>query len=429
MSAQQFHNPYFNPTVQVEDISTMWKSNSQPKLIDSTIQTITVSSLSSDQYPNGSVDISVNCNQSAGLHGQAYLKLMVDVTIAGVGTCDLQFAGGSYLGTSIISSYRTNINGVALDTINNFPQVASDLISHMTSNDWVCSDGYQLLNAMGKRTGISAGTQTYCLVIPLFGALAQPILPLAFINGVLGINLQLNTVAGAFYVSNQAGGTPTVTNFRVYGVQYIADKITPSPLYYEDAMKSLANGSKFLMPFVGIQSNSQATNANSNNVSYGVSLSSMRGVIMSQVLTADLTSATNAKWSVPNGLSRFQVFADGRLLSAVNYNMSNAKAICFIESNKALSRFLSAECTDVCTRPAADGLINNANEDLYVTENWFVAQSALRSYDSALNWCGTPTGNLNVQFDVTASGYTVFIHVLSDRMLAIDGNGNVSVSS
>lgn len=427
MSSQQFHNPYSNPTILVEDIDPFWKSESAPKLLASTIQTVAVSSLSSDQYPSGSVDLSIQCGRSQGLHSQAYIKLNVDVTVAGAGTCDLQFGGGSFLGTSLVSSYRTNINGVALDTISNFPQVASDLINHMTSNDWVLSDGYQLFNACGKRVGVSAGTQTYCLVIPLFGALAQPVIPLALMNGTLNINLQLNTIAGAFYVSNQAGGTPTVTNFRVYGVQYIADKIMPDPAYFDSVMAEMATGNKFIMPFVNIQSNSQAISTGTSNISYGVSLSSLRGVLMSQVATADLTSATAAKFSVPNSLSRFQILSDGRLMSSVNYNMATSKAVCFLESNKALSRFLSSDTSDVCTRVGADGIIGSNAEDLYLSENWFVAQNCMRSYNSALSWAGTQCGNLNVQFDTAGGNYTVFIHILSDRQLLIDGNGNVEV--
>jgi len=415
---QQFHQPYVLPSFK-DAVPESWRSNSAPKPPASSLQTVVVSSLSSNQNAGGHTDVSLPLGPSSGIMSQAYLKFTVTITTSGA-TDTVRFKGAQHSALALINRYTTSINGIALDTIANFDQTAGDLVNHCTSNDWIKNDSAVLMGSNVTFTAVASTiTETFC--IPLFGFLSGCI-PSYLLNGQLNIGLDWNPVARAFFT---AGG---VTGYVVSGVQLIYDRISPSQEFIDMVKSELRSGQKFVIPYVNIQ-NVKVTAQNTNNLSVGVNYSSLRSVLMSQVATADFTTIANEGLSKNYSLSQFQVSCDGRLLSAVTYNTVDNPALCFLEAQKACGRAFDTSISDPCAYLTAVNTASTVQVRSYLTNNFFAGCSGLR-VNEQLAFAGTPVSVLSLNWTVNVAGENAHdsnITMLADMQALVDDQGNVTI--
>jgi len=287
---------------------------------------------------------------------------------------------------------------------------------HGCSNDWLSRDATVLMNA-GTATAAGAAltdTQVFCL--PLIGLLgSQQAFPLWCINGVLSININWATIAKAYALSAEAGpqtNPPTALAFTELALVY--DRIAVESDFIAKMRSDMAaSGAKFVYNFTNYQSlTSQSTNGQ-NTINTGLNVSSLKNVMMSSVLTADLTSTAVASngYSLVNGLSLFSVTLDGRSINSSILDAVNQPSVVFAELQKAFSRTFDASVTDISTKAT------------YPTQSFLVAVSANRCTDG-LSFTGSPCSVVGIQLAQTAATFTNFITYVSDFSLLIDQNGS-----
>lgn len=421
-SLQQFHQPYVLPSFR-DAVPESWRSNNAPKPPASSLQTVVVSSLSSSQNAGGHTDISVPLGPSAGIMSQAYIKLTVKTTATNGDTA--RFKGSQSSALALINRYTTSVNGISLDTIANFDQSAGDLLNHCTSNDWLKNDSAVIMgsNVVFTATatgGISGGagfSETFC--IPLFGFLSGTI-PSYLMNGQLNIGLDYNPIARSFQLLT---GT-AITAIEISSVQLVYDRVSPSQEFVDMVKADLRQGNKFVIPYVNIQNVNLVSNNGSNNLSVGCNYSSLRSVLLSQVVSADYATAANAGLSINAGLYQFQVSVDGRLLSAVSYDTVNSPSLCFLEAQKACGRAFDSSISDPCaylTSNAATSVVSRT----YLSNNFFAACSGMR-VNEQLAFAGTPVSVLSVNWSTT-SAPTANFTLLADFQALLDDQGNVVI--
>lgn len=380
-----------------------WKSNKSAKPVSCSIQTVNIPSLTGNASASGTSVIQIPCGSSAGYITNPYIRLTVNPT-GGAGG-NQTFKGASKCATALINRLSTFVNSVQVDNIQNADRVYDDLFSHSTSNDWISRDATVLLGASQNITN----AQTFTYVVPLLGLLgSQQAFPAFLVNGVLQVSIDFNTAARAF--------VGDVTGFTISSVQFVYDKVMPDSSFLDKVRADMMmGGSKYVYSYTNYQSTTIATQAGQQSINYGLNVSSLRGLIASQVLSADLSTVANSGLSVNNGLSQFQVTLDGRLQNNLVLDSVNAPAVCFAEMNKALGRIFDASITDITSS------VTN-----YVGTSFLVGVSAQRC-NEALAFSGSPVSVVGIQPTVTAGSYTMFITFISDMQLVISPSGDVDL--
>lgn len=111
-------------------------------------------------------------------------------------------------------------------------------------------------------------------------------------NGVLQININWNSIAGAYALSSEAGpqtNPPTALVFSELCLVY--DKISVEQEFVAKMRADMAaNGSKFVYNFTNYQTMTAPSVNGQSTLNVGLNVSSLRAVVMTSVLTADNTS-------------------------------------------------------------------------------------------------------------------------------------------
>lgn len=393
-----------------DSVPQAFMSNKSAKPIPCSVQTVNIPALTASASASGTSIIQLPCGSSAGIMMNPYLRL--DITPSGGdGTSVWKWKGVSKCATSLVNRLSSYINSVQVDNIQNADRVYDDLFAHSTSADWLAHDAQVLMGANVSTTGM--GLQT--VIIPLIGALGtQQGVPLFALNGTLQIQLDYNTVARAFY---KISGT-SITGFTVSNVQLVYDKVSVEQAFVDKVKSDMAQGHKYVLGYTNFQSTSVATLNGVSYFNYGLNVSSLRALVGSQLLTADLSSADNQGLSDANGLSQFQVSLDGRLINSNTLNASANPALVFAELNKCFSRLFDASITDITT--------GAAGVSPYATASFAVGVSCSRC-NEALAFSGSPVSVVGLNFSTGAAGYTMFLTFISDFQMLIDASGAIEL--
>jgi hypothetical protein len=384
-------------------------SNKSAKPIPCSLQTVNIPALTSNANASGTSIIQLPCGSSAGIMLNPYVRF--DVLNAGGGAdADYTYKGATKSATSLINRLSTYINSVQVDNIQNADQVYDQLFGHSTSSEWLDHDA-QILMYSGVASGaVAQATRT--VVMPLIGALGtQQGVPLFALNGTLQVQLDYNSVARAIYQS--AGATP-ISGFTISNVQLVYDKISVEQAFVDKVKSDMAQGRKYVLGYTNFQSTTVQSAAGTAFFNYGVNVSSLRALVGSQVLTADLSAIGNTGFSLANGLSQFQVSLDGRLINSLTLNAATSPALVFAELNKCFSRLFDASITDI------------SNAATYSTQSFAVGVSAQRC-NEALAFAGSPVSVVGVNFTTTANTYTMFLTFISDYQVLIDASGAIEI--
>lgn len=397
-----------------DSVPQAFMSNKSAKPIPCSLQTVNVPALTASANASGTSIIQLPCGSSAGIMLSPYIRL--DVTPAGGdGATTYRWKGVTGSASSILNRLSTYINSVQVDNVQNCDVVMDTLFAHSTSADWLAHDAQVLMGSGGISAAGDLAAKT--IILPLIGALGtQQGIPLFALNGTLQVQLDYNSVARAFYQVNVGGAA--LTGFQVSNVQLVYDKVSVEQAFVEKVKNDLAMGNKFVLGYTNFQSTTVQSAAGTAFFNYGINVSSLRALVGSQVLTANLSALTGQGLSLSNGLSQFQVSLDGRLLNSNTLNAVANPALCFAELNKCFSRLFDASITDITTGDAGASPYSNAS--------FAVGVSAQRC-NEALAFAGSPVSIVGVNFTTAAATYTMFLTFISDYQLLISAAGDCEI--
>ena len=404
-------------------IPEQFKSDSAPKPFNSSVQTVNIPSLSSSQGPNGTTILQIPAGSNAGFMMNPYIRFTVQTTQTGAAGATYFWKGAVGAATSLINRISSYVNSVQVDNIQNADQVYDTLFAHSTSADFIAHDLTVLAGAGNAvvATGTSS-TNTFC--IPLIGLLGSlNALPLLLVNGTLQLQIDWNSVNRALY----AGTTdPVVSTFSISNVQMVYDRVQPEQLFVDSVKQSMAQGHKFVYSYTNYQNTVLAITSGSQTLNYGLNVSSLRGIIANQVLTADLSAGANANKGYSNGNSQtlFQVSLDGRLINNNPLDMVNYPAIVFSEMSKSQSRVFDASVTDYCGNCVVNGAVATVS---FTTQAFATGVSATRTTE-ALAFAGSPVSIVTIQQNNSgAATYSMFLTFIADYQLLVDHSGSVEI--
>jgi hypothetical protein len=388
-------------------------SNKSAKPIPCSVQTVNIPALTASANASGTSIIQLPCGSSAGIMLNPYIRL--DVAMIGTdATSQWKWKGVAKCATSLLNRLSSYINSVQVDNIQNADKVYDDLFAHSTSADWLSHDAQVLMNCdITTVEGASPSTQTF--ILPLIGALGtQQGIPLFALNGTLQVQLDYNTVARAVY---QASGTAP-SGFTVSNVQLVYDKVSVEQAFVDKVKSDMAQGHKYVLGYTNFQSTTVQSASGTAFFNYGLNVSSLRALVGSQMLTADLSTIGNQGLSLVNGLSQFQVSLDGRLINSNTLNASTSPALVFAELNKCFSRLFDASITDISTKAGASSAYSSAS--------FAVGVSAQRC-NEALAFSGSPVSVVGLNFTTSANTYTMFLTFISDYQMLISAEGSIEL--
>jgi hypothetical protein len=401
-----------------ESVPSSFMSNKAPRPINCTLQTVNVPTTSANASANGTSVIQVPLGQAAYICNP-YIRFKVVFT--GTAADTIKFKGAAGGASALIASMQTSINSTLIDNIQSFGVgVMEPILSHSTSRDWLVQDGSILMNTNRTVLTIAGGattvTDVYC--IPLIGLLgSQQAFPAWAINGILQLNINWNSIAGAI---TQTGTGITAMSFQE--LAFVYDRVSVEGDFIAKMRGEMAaSGAKYCYGFTNYQSLTAQSVNGSSTVNTGLNVSSLRGVVMTSVTTADLTDATANGFSIRNGLTNFSVTLDGRLVNSNILNALDSPAVAFVELQKVFSRCFDSSVTD------------NSTSANYATESFCAGVSATRVAEG-LAFQGSPVSVVGLQLtqgnDVTGTNYaatTNFIVYISDYQLLIGADGQVDL--
>lgn len=408
-AGQQFQ--YVLP-FQMDAVPSSFKSNLAPRPINCVLQSVFVPSTSGNAGLGTTSIIQVPLGQSAYM-ANPYLRFKVVYT--GVNTETFQFKGAAGAASALISSYQSSINSTLVDNIQNYGLgVMEPILSHSTSRDWIVQDGSVLMDTNKTLNTFGAGgtiTAVYC--IPLLGLLSgAQAFPLWAINGVMQLNFNwVSALAQALTTSNGA----SVTAIAISEVGLAYDRIAVEGDFIQKMRSDMASsGAKYCFGYTNYQSLSAPSVNGQNTINTGVNVSSLRGVIMTSVLTADLTTLNTNGYSAVTGMSNFQMTLDGRLINTSILDATVQPAVVFIELQKVFSRIFDSSVTD------------NSTKATYLTNSFCVGVSASRVAEG-LAFQGSPCSIVGITLTQNANTATNFIVYISDQQLLISADGQCDI--
>lgn len=392
----------------MDSIPEAFRSNRSAKPIPCVLQTVNIPALSANTTASGTSVIQIPCGASAGIMMNPYLSFKVNLT--GTDKDTIKFKGASLAASSVINRLSTYVNSVQVDNIQNADQVYDCLFSHSTSADWLAHDAKVLMLADSGLVVAGTTTGAKNVVLPLIGMLgSQQAFPLYLINGQLQVQLDYNTAARAAW-----GAAAAVTDYAISDVQLIYDRLQPEQAFIESVRGAMAAGQNFVYAYTNYQSVPKVSAANST-FNYGLNVSSLRGVIQTSVLTADLSDSKAQGKSASNTLTQFRVSLDGRLVNSNTLNSSTSPALCFAEAQKCLSRVFDASITDAASSPAT-----------YLSDSFFVGTSAQR-VNEGLAFAGSPVSVVSVESSAAGATFTDFLLFIADYQMLVDASGSVQL--
>jgi len=425
-----------------DSVPEAFKSNKTAKPISCSMQTVNVPSLSGPQTLGGSSIIQVPAGAGAGILMNPYVRFTLQMTGSSTtANASWSFKGAVQSATAAINRISTYVNSVQIDNQQNAWSLYDTVLAHSTSADWLNHDGTLMLGSgvvYYQPTGGANNSQSYTFAVPLLGLLgSQQALPMYLING--NIQLQLDWASNVFQVYTAGSADPVFTGINVTNVQLVYDKVMPEEAFVSKVRHDMMQGQKYVFGYTNFATTvlpmTFGTGSGTLNLNYGLNVSSLRGVVMSQYNSANLTSSGAAP-SISNCLNQFQVSLDGRLISSLALNSNTDPALVFAELQKSFGRIFDASITDLVqnSAPAASASNNaNASGGTFLT-NYFAAGASSQRVNEGLCFQGSPCSILNIQVGwngssgaITAVSTTNYIVLISDFQLLIDATGSVEI--
>ena len=342
------------------DIPPSFSSSGLPRPISSTVQIVSLASNSATQSANGQVSFSIPTGASAGYlkNNSMYLKCKVTLANAANLSANVVFALPSASASSIINRLTVSC-GKPLNQINNYHLLAEMLLTHTTSKNFYSDDSAILQyttctenggggNAReapflgGALPGAAVAEAVIPIICPLFNA--DKALPLFLLNSPISLQFDLNSVASAF-----RGTAVDVPNYSVSEATLVYEVVQPDFQFVQMVKAGMLPSGENpagnlyqlnLRDFMTLQTAS----AGSLNYQIGANLSSVNGILYTQVTNAPASTGNTVLTS--NGQTNCRVQLDGRVIN--NFNLASKPQI-FAEMNRAFGNMFDSNITSNCT--------------------------------------------------------------------------------
>jgi len=424
-----------------DSVPEAFRSNKAAKPIPCSLQTVNLPSLSGTQNLGGSAIIQVPCGASAGYMANPYLRFTIQLTGPQAGLKKdgtYQFKGATKAASACINRYATFVNSQMVDNFQNAWALYDMLLAHSTSQPWLANDGNLMLGAGNVYTLSALRTvdnlPALHVCVPLLGLLgSQSAMPLFLINGTLQIQVDFQSTIGSFVAvdgTNIADGA--ITNATFSEVQLVYDKISCEQAFVDSVRADMMKGNKFVFGYTNYQLTSLANAATANaTFNYGLNVSSLRAVVMTQYETDNLGSAKALTPSIANDISVWQVSLDGRQISNINHNVLQRPACSFAELQKCMGRLFDASISE--TSGDANGAVSvdatqqqTSAQNQYNASHFAIGSSAQR-INEGLAFSGTPCSVASIQYTQGATRVTSYLHFISDQQLLVTADGSVEL--
>lgn len=421
------------------DIPSSLLSDSQPRLVSSQVRQVQLPSQSGNQQAGGVLNFQISTGVGQGYmkRGSCYLRTKIRVTCgadssAAASTCLFDAAAAatvqSFGGPLAIASHVINrltllSGGSVIEQINNYHVVADILNAHASSKDYMTADAgmyenaFQNFNASTCDSVNAGGTEFVITVtIPLLSGLLQGAhhIPLFLLSGNLQLQLDLNPIASAFCGGVQTAG---FENNTLMYEQLSVDAVM------EATLKQSLMRAPFQIPFNSFVTLAAAIGA-AGTVSQpiGLNLSSVYGVLVAQV--AAPSTLENRKHMIKNGLSKINLFADGRLVNSYDIN---SDPLVYAEMNKVFN--LAFDANRSSTLGVNTELTAAANSAKRFQFNTYVHTAGVcmtRVSEEGVVMAGSPVNQALVELTVTgaATAYYIVPHQL---IFTVDIAGTAAV--
>lgn len=391
-----------------EAVPSSFKSNLAPRPLNCSLTTVVVPATSGSATFSGLSTIQVPLGGSAYMVNP-YLRFKLALT-GGTNAQSFKFKGAAKCASALISSYQTTLNSTIIDNVTSAGlSVYDNILAHGTSYDWLTRDATVLMGANQTFT-VADNVINEVFVLPLIGLLgSQQAFPAWACQGTLQININWATQASALVSAGLAG------NVAISEVSLVYDRVTvESDFISKMKADMMASNAKYVYNYTNYQSVTAPSVNGQNTINTGLNVSSLRGVVLSQVLTADLTTLANEGYSLRNGLSNFIVTLDGRIINNSQIDAVNAPAVAFAEVQKCFNKVFDASVTDI------------SDKATYLTQSFIAGVSASRCAEG-LSFQGSPVSVVGLQVTTSAAAFTQYITYISDYSLLIGSDSMVDL--
>lgn len=278
-------------------------------------------------------------------------------------------------------------------------------------------------------------TNTYIdCCIPLYSNLFsnEKAYPLCLLSQATNISLDLAVFGKAFFV------TQGYTEYTVSQAQICYDLLQVNADYLMALKGQMAQGMLYSIPFTSVMSSQFAKQGNSTTISWGLGLSSLKGVTYSGVVNP--TSSDNPKYLISDcsvgtqAGNNVRLFLDGMQQSAVVVD-SSASRYASQQQVFGLLTDVSRSClnggilpTGVIGVYAVVGTTNyNVNAHSY-DNHFFVGGQACHKVSESLAMTGSQCNQLSLIIETNNANATVlYCNAWHDRLMVIDANGSANI--
>jgi hypothetical protein len=254
--------------------------------------------------------------------------------------------------------------------------------------------------------------------------------PALLLNGNITLEIVTETVLNAFFSL-----IAEVTSYSLSDLCLVYETIDVTP-EFKNALVQSKMGSTYNIAMSDFMAVGPQAVSGSNRIQMGVGLSSLKSVLFTFQLTADLTATIDKpkKYSA-NGLTNYAIYVNNSIVTPPNITSDD---YCFAEMNRALSKITDTNMVSSLTNVAN---VTSSNErNTYTTHNFLAGVSTQVFSDWLFSSEGVPCDQLAVEVtlgspentrwqgspDVAASN--MYIFCLYDSVLVVDiATGTVTV--
>jgi hypothetical protein len=261
--------------------------------------------------------------------------------------------------------------------------------------------------------------------IPLYSNLFsnEKAYPLCLLSQATNISLDLATMGKAFYC------TEGYTEYTVSQAQICYDLLQVNADYLMALKGQMAQGMLYSIPFTSVMSSQFAKQGNSTTISWGLGLSSLKGVTFSGV--ANPTTLADAKYLISDcsvgtqAGNNIRLFLDGSQQSAVTVDSSASRYIA--------QQQVFGLATDVSRSVSSGGIlgfgVTNYQTNAHSYDNHFyVGGQACHKVAESLAMTGSQCNQLSLIIETNNANATVlYCNAWHDRLMVIDSQGSANI--
>jgi hypothetical protein len=262
---------------------------------------------------------------------------------------------------------------------------------------------------------------------------SQQALPMLLMSGGLSLEIVTSSVAEAFYhIAGTAAAT--VTGYAISDLSLVYEIINVTP-EFKAGLVAAKSQSPYLIHCNDRICLGPLTSQNTTRVNVGLGLSSMKGVVFTQMLVAAAaTTLAQPKVFTNNGMTNFALYNNGQLFSIPSVTSDD---LCFSEMQRCLGRINDSNISSLLA-PIVNATNSNLRNNYNVGQ--FLAGSTCETIDDwSFSSQGVPCDQLALEITTgtqTADAWQVatgsaaanlYIWAFYDSILVVNPDGTVQI--